>query len=108
MHAWGPSSSSYKSTKQDGSVVLLTDNTSPIFELILSSRQTEDETHSCSNHVGSLVIGLAPCVRHKLYGSKRSRVHGRGTPSPNGPFGDGVPQVLKVTILDFPKAPWRV
>lgn len=47
---------------------------------------------------------LAPtaCLPHQ------EPMAGRGTPTPNGPFGVGVPQVLKVTILDFPMAPRRV
>ena len=56
--------------------MLLTDKTSPIFELILSSRQTEDETHSCSNHVGSLVIGLAPSARQRRGSLKGQRKSG--------------------------------
>jgi len=64
--------------------MLLTDKTSPILELIQSSRQTEDElppdrgdeTHSGSNHVGSLVIGLAPSARQRRGSLKGQRESG--------------------------------
>jgi len=68
--------------------MLLTDKTSPIFELIESSRQTEphgcsgDETHSRSNHEGSPVIGLAPTARQQRGSLKGQRKSGLPHTSP--------------------------
>jgi hypothetical protein len=61
--------------------MLLTDKTSPIFELIESSRQTEPDPEIRrrntlgSNHEGSPVIGLAPSARQRrgsLQGQRKS------------------------------------